>query len=648
MKILFCILGLIQISISMLLAYQYDDMLFTADVDTEVLDDLLKHPLNINNCSVEDLLVLPGITLQSAKNVVNYRKKIRSYNNIEQLKKVDGINEMVFSQIKPYLTVIRPIKISGDIRLRWEPDKYLYNRSMFWVNDKYHLGWIARKKIDKSLDADSTSELNYENFYKFCLAKYWVQFQDVLWTDKIVLGDYKLQYNQGLIFYYPMNETIRPELVKPKGIQVDKETNPNVNYHGLAFEKKVGALDFALFYSDKKYDAVLNNDGTVKTNLDELQSDYGYVMSEDDLKRYRKLNEKLVGGKINFSAGNWLQLGMTGYDAQYLPLINPPEKYSDDKFMFRGNRNTVYGFNLNLNLDKFSLVSEYAKSKDYGQAWLVQPMYNFAEVSLFLNIHKYDKDYYNFHSSAISEDFAEDYNEEGVIAGVKHNSKKVAAQLQVHFYRHPEPGWQGPVFGKYYGNINPKNTQKLFAELNYKFSPDWEIYYKEQDITETNIFKISSNPTILNDLPCYTGTHRLQITWNKKKFTVSARIENKSGFVSSQTEGTSNKTDFNRWYQGYVFYLDGEYRLNSNFSIQNRIIYFDGPPVYIYLSEFEPYWYASYMSNLFMPQGTGIRYYATLKYKIAKLVQIWVKYEHTKYINDDPENAVKTQIDIRW
>ncbi len=61
--------------------------------------------ININYASYEQLLLLPGIGTSYANKIIEYRKTIGLFKNIEEIKLIPGIKDNVFNQIKDKITV---------------------------------------------------------------------------------------------------------------------------------------------------------------------------------------------------------------------------------------------------------------------------------------------------------------------------------------------------------------------------------------------------------------------------------------------------------------------------------------------------------------------------------------------------------------
>lgn len=65
----------------------------------------ITYPLNINTCTVEELMTIDGIGETRAYNIVEYRNQLGGYTSVEQIMDIQGIGEGVYANIAGYLTV---------------------------------------------------------------------------------------------------------------------------------------------------------------------------------------------------------------------------------------------------------------------------------------------------------------------------------------------------------------------------------------------------------------------------------------------------------------------------------------------------------------------------------------------------------------
>ena len=61
--------------------------------------------ININSCSIEELLTIPKIGLVKAQAIIEYRNQNGWFTKLEDLKNVKGIGDSLFEEIKTYITI---------------------------------------------------------------------------------------------------------------------------------------------------------------------------------------------------------------------------------------------------------------------------------------------------------------------------------------------------------------------------------------------------------------------------------------------------------------------------------------------------------------------------------------------------------------
>ena len=67
--------------------------------------ELSEKSINLNKASLEELIMLPGVGVKTAQNILAYRKASGGFNNIEELMEVERIGESKFNKIKKYVYV---------------------------------------------------------------------------------------------------------------------------------------------------------------------------------------------------------------------------------------------------------------------------------------------------------------------------------------------------------------------------------------------------------------------------------------------------------------------------------------------------------------------------------------------------------------
>ncbi len=62
-------------------------------------------PINLNNCTVDELMAVEGIGETKASDIIEYRSYLGGYTSVEQIKNISGIGDGVYEKISPYLCV---------------------------------------------------------------------------------------------------------------------------------------------------------------------------------------------------------------------------------------------------------------------------------------------------------------------------------------------------------------------------------------------------------------------------------------------------------------------------------------------------------------------------------------------------------------
>ena len=82
-----------------------------SDVITNDKSDIVKESdsnkntiVNINTCTLDELLSINGIGESKAKSIIEYRENVGLFTSKEDIMKVSGIGESLYDKIKDYIT----------------------------------------------------------------------------------------------------------------------------------------------------------------------------------------------------------------------------------------------------------------------------------------------------------------------------------------------------------------------------------------------------------------------------------------------------------------------------------------------------------------------------------------------------------------
>lgn len=72
---------------------------------TTITEKIINYPININSCSLEELLTIKGLGDIKAKKIIEYRDANGLFKSIEDIKNINGIGDALFNKIKEFITV---------------------------------------------------------------------------------------------------------------------------------------------------------------------------------------------------------------------------------------------------------------------------------------------------------------------------------------------------------------------------------------------------------------------------------------------------------------------------------------------------------------------------------------------------------------
>ena len=73
--------------------------------DTSSGSVVISGKISLNTATIDELMMLPGIGEAKAEAIIKYREEVGAFQNIEELKEVNGIGDAIFDDIKESITI---------------------------------------------------------------------------------------------------------------------------------------------------------------------------------------------------------------------------------------------------------------------------------------------------------------------------------------------------------------------------------------------------------------------------------------------------------------------------------------------------------------------------------------------------------------
>jgi len=602
-----------------------DDYDMTELVD--VLTRYRKHPINLNNTSVEELKTLVFISPLQISNFFVYLKENGKLLDVHELQSIDGFDIKTVENLIPFVTVNTIPEFEGlklgklfragehDIMMRFGQtlekqkgftdlpgNRYLGSPERFQTRYRYNYSSIISAALTFDKDAGEKFIAKPFDFFSANIALF-----KLGKVKKLIVGDYTLQFGQGLTLWSGFSFGKGPDVTsvakKDLGLRPYASTNEYSFFRGAAT-----TINLYKYFDITPFVSFRHLDASQKTNtsgelVQSTINQTGLHRTPTEIKNKNNLTQNVYGLALQY-AKNEFSMGAIAYQSHYgNSFITQTALY--DKYSFTGNRLTNLGLFYNYTFKSMYWYGELGKALNGGIAAINGVLISLSpSVSAAVTYRNYSKEYHNFFNQGISES-TEAVNERGLYAG-----------LNII----PNTRWSFSFYGDYfkfpwlkYRVDAPSKGYEILGQAVYTPSKTFKIltrYKREvkQQNTDLNV------PVKFLDDVKKTG-YRMELRWQlNKKWAMQNRAE-----VSQYKKGGA-KPEF-----GYMIYQDVDYspmfaKLTGNI----RLAYFNTPSynsrIYVYEDD------VLYSFSFGMYNGKGFRSYLNLKYNLAKKLNVWIRY----------------------
>lgn len=595
----------------------------------EIIEDLIQNPIEINEATINDLTRIPFIDQFLAQNIIKYRTSYGFIYTLTEIKSVEGMTEELFDRIAPFLYVDRTkfanfsaqneipereyrpfIRKSYNINFRqryyqtfprrkgYETGAYynspfkLYNRLTADYSKKYYVSFLTEKDPGE------------KSFYDFVSGSLFIK--DFLIFKKFVVGDYALEFGQGLAMWRQIGfakgaDAVYPIKKKASGIEQYKSTDENQFFRGIAFSTQLKNFEFTFFYSGNTFDARIDtiNNIITSTPLD------GYHRNTNELARKNSESEKLFGSHISY---NFLsnQIGFTYYQSKFSKPISPNSYFKN----FEGTFNYI-STDFNFFYERLNLFGEISKDKNNNFATLVGLQSSISRNLSFVTLYRNNPaEYINLHGYGFGERNGPTNNETGFYLGIKHLNRFGTFNIYFDQFKFFYP------LG--YDKTLTSGKEILFAYESPLISKTkYLIRYKNEN-KEINSKSVDE----------FNRTKRVTNTRQQQNF----RIEIQKYFGPSNINRVAFRIEYvNVYYKSFISSEDGllafgdlNLRLLKNLKLQWRVSYFQTKSYDSRIYQFENDVLGVFSTSALY--GKGIRWYALINYKIFNFLNLSLKY----------------------
>lgn len=622
---------------------EYSD---TSDL-LEMLAEFEQTPLDLNQVTAEQLAVLPWVSNVVAIAIINYRDQIGSFKSIEELTQVENMNPDLIPILRKYITVSPPKnskkfsfttknRLSKKIETSESFKDSTYYPSPNKVYNRFNLNYGNNLRVGLLLEKDS-GELQIDD-----LKVYFLSYRNPTNDNKVIIGNYRLEFAQGLVFgnpygYYKGNYHIYPATRKGRELLEYTLVDENATLYGISSKFCFKIYQCFLFFSATQLDATLNSDGTIKNFYTS-----GYHRNVVELDKKDRLNEQLFGSRFLIKPATNFSLGTTYYRS----LFNRPAAIQDEnlrRIFFKGKINELIGIDYNLSLGQFNFFGEFARSKNKGFGLLSGILMETQHLKFVILARKYSKDFISLYGSSFGERTGTPQNEQGIYFNLQFKPfRNLRLGMCFDQFKFPWRTYFTPMPSKgkdFLLRVEHKPLKYLLLSLQYKSEQ------KEQYISE-----------IKHIIPRNQNNLRVQLEFQPSTdMKLRCRVE--KNWVNYQCYKQLH-SGYCHYFEGILLYQDVILKLNQHFDITARLTLFDTDGYESRLYQFE-HDVPGMLTNQ-MLYGMGTRSYIRIQWKVKNFLTISIKYGSTQYQhvnpnNSDPNmkqgktfNSINLQLETNW
>lgn len=616
---------------------------------------LYTNPLNLNTADREDLASLYVLSEAQINGILSYRAKYGNFLSVYELQAVSEMDMNTIYNLMPF-TYVRDDGFASDGRPLWQRIKteknhtliVRYSRSLEQqkgytpadtnsqgqLNQRY-LGkpdkWFARYRINHpkdfslgfTMEKDAGEQFTWnpdKKQYGFDFMSAHLFLENKGRWKKIAIGDYQVQFGQGLVLSAGFAvgkgaETVGTVRRSSLGIKPFTSVLEGTFFRGAAATYNVGRVDITAFASHKKID------GSVQTATDTIDNDNvenyissvnitGFHRTPTELAKKHSTTEDIAGANaIYHSKDRNLELGVLATGMRYsVPLQRDATSYN--QFTFSGKQNSNASVAGSYNWQNFNFFGEAAVSENGGKGVVTGFMSSLSpKVEMAMVYRNYSRDYHAIYSNAFGE-ATMNTNEQGVYWGLKIRPiKKWTLAVYYDRFKFPWLSYQADA---------PAEGNEYLARLTYQ--PSRSITIFGQFRSETKGRNLTGNDTRIDYLvPTTRRNYAINLDYKAPEYiSFKTRVQ-----WSSWEQENRPRT------QGYAIIQDITLKPTSRLDVSVRMAIFQ-------TDDYNNRQYAYEKNVLYafaIPAyyGRGTRAYLLANYGITRRLEMWLRIARTHY-----------------
>ncbi len=609
--------------------------------DYRLIEDM--KAIDINKASKSELELIPWLTPVQVRSLLRYIDINGPLVSIYELQAVPGWDLSTIRMTTPLFKVRdtgphrdprrlkERLKHDGGADLRFRVKRriqlshgYLGTGTARFAGSPYY--WLAKFRyhqkgtIDLGINSEKDAGERFiwnprKGIYGPDHLSMYLQLENRGIVRKLLIGDFRLQWDQGLIhgsgLIFKKQVITGPRKVH-SGFTRHSGTREYGFFRGAALEIEIPKLVFSIFFSRRKLDAqILEEDSIAKLPARAPSIiETGHHRTLTELDRRNRLLESTMGIHVR---GTWrkdLDLTVSGSYRKFgSHLIPTPARHN--LYAFSGKSNTNLSVGVEYIIDNLNLFGQVAVSSSSGWAALAGMIGSLShKVSVSLHLRNYQKDFHGNSGGSYG------------VSQVNSNEQGIYLGLQIT----PGESWTiGTYTNLFTSNFPTYSADAAFGGIEYLIRTQFvankntsvDFYWRNRKRSTNSKLPTAKITHDLNEESKHSAGLRLK--WqNDQRITLQTRIQYSRYSLSKYSSSGLIVANQVSYHHKIIKIAAGMAHFDTD-DFENR--------QYIYENDL-PY-------SLSIPffDGTGTRWFGMIQLKALKNVDFWLKIAQSHYHN---------------
>lgn len=391
------------------------------EIDEESLVEWVAEPVDINSCTKEEMMKIPGMNDHLAEEILR-RRTIKPYKHLTELRTLNGITPDLYGIFLRWFSVVKNKHQNVKLQNRLERDLQLsqgFHNGVFLGSPNY---LQTRMKTHHTIDRGIQSIQSAVSIEKepgermqdaFVRGYIHTAFSPQM---TVTVGNYVIHAGEGLVVGYP---SMISRSVSYTALRMFSQTrvspyassSPGWIFRGFAYQWHEAQSLLSIFYSSQNYS------GTLDEQMNFVSFDYtGYTRTVTELKKLNVLRERAVGGVMMYTIENIITVGTVAYSARYNRPLALPTMIDTTKSLFQ------YSGFMRIRLPHMLVGAEYAWDTRRRRAFSGRMLLQLSdEWNCILGLRRYPEHFMSMHGSSTLATGTLLCNEEGFSIGIQGN-----------------------------------------------------------------------------------------------------------------------------------------------------------------------------------------------------------------------------------